>query len=125
MSHKTKAKRHDGAPASRYSTDMELINRYAERLGVPFEDSRFLIHEFVDVLNDLVVNTGAINIRKFGLLYLTSRRRIKFTHPKTGEQYQIPMKYYLKFSPSGHLRSLTNSKIKENLRTAYKIQEEE
>ena len=108
----------------RFNTDLSLVKAYAARLDIPFEDAHFLIREFVGVLADEVVNTGAVNVRKLGLFHLQSRRRIKFRHPKTGEEYIIPMKYYIKFNPASSLKNKANARIKDNMAKAYEIQEE-
>lgn len=110
----------------RFTTDPELLKEFHTRLGeenVTFEDAKFLIDEVIDSIKYIVEKNGSVNIRAFGTFHLTVSKRSKMYVPKTGDTIKIPLRYNIKFRPSGSFKGLINNKVKRNIIKARDIGE--
>lgn len=107
----------------RYATDKGLIQEYALRLGISFEDAKFFIDEAVNAIANFTVAKGACNIRGFGLFYLQPKKNAKYKHPKTGEEIRVPLRYMVRFRSSSNFRSSANRRVRNNLQVLYDVKE--
>lgn len=110
-------------PKSRFQTDPELIKEYATRLDISLEDAKFLVDALVDSIQYILVKDGVVNIRRLGLFYLKIRKRAKMWNPMAKEYYNVAMKYAVKYSPSGSIKSKANNRVKDNLKRVGEIGE--
>lgn len=120
---KKKAGADEVEPRKRFQTDPELIVEYATRLGVSCEDAKFLIDVLVDSIQYIIDKDGAVNVRRLGLFFLQVRKRAKMWNPINKEYYKVALKYQVKFSPSGSIKSKVNNRVKENLKKVGEIGE--
>lgn len=112
----------------RYTTDPELLKEFHTRLGrenVTFEDAKFLLDEVMDSIKYVVEKNSSVNIRAFGTFHLGISKRSKMYVPSSGKTVNIPLRYHIKFKPSGSFKGLINSKVKKNIKVARDIGEGE
>lgn len=110
----------------RYTTDPELIKEMHTRLGtenVTYEDAKFLVDEVMDSIKYIVEKNNSVNIRAFGTFNLGISKCTRMYVPKTGEIIKIPLRYNIKFKPSGSFKGLINNKAKKNIKKATEIGE--
>lgn len=108
---------------SKFNTDKELLEEYSLRLGLSGEDAKFLLDQAVESIRYLLKKNSMVNIRKLGLFRLSIHKRAQAYSPQAGRFVNIPLRYIIKFRPSGSIKSYVNGKVRDNFKVAFEIGE--
>lgn len=110
---------------TRFVTDPELVTNLSKSFGVTEDDAKFLLYETLDNIRHLVARNGFVNIRGFGTFHLVVRKRMKVYNAFKGIECTIPMRYMIRFRPSGIFKTAVNMRVKRNMVAARDIGENE
>ena len=82
----------------------ELIQMYADKVGVSKKDSQENLDALWDLLTDLMRKGSKVNITGFGIFKVADRKAREGRNPRTGEVIQIPASKKVRFTPSKVLK---------------------
>lgn len=89
-------------------TREEIISSIAEDTGLPKAAVKDVVGLFVNVLGDLLVDAGKVQISGFGTLKTIKRAARAGRNPRTGDVIQTPEHNTVKFLPGKALKERVN-----------------
>jgi integration host factor subunit beta len=73
-------------------TKQDLIVKFAEKEGLAYADSRFLVDMFFDKMENFLVKGERVEIRGFGSFMVKEYAGYTGRNPKTGEKIKVKSK---------------------------------
>ena len=87
----------------------DLIVKFADKEGLAYSDSRFVIDMFFDNMEKSLVKGERVEIRGFGSFKVKGRRSREGRNPKTGDKVQVEAKKVPYFKAGKELRERVNN----------------
>lgn len=86
----------------------DLINTIAEKSDLSKNEVELVIDEFLQLIEDGVVNDEEVKLSNFGVFYNKKRLARKGTNPSDGSPLVIPANSTVGFRPSKSLKEKLN-----------------
>ena len=86
-----------GKPGGKRMSQTEVMNHFAEKLGIKRSQAKEIFTELADLATTQVKRNGEFVLPGFGKLVLAKRKAREGRNPQTGETIQIPAKTTVKF----------------------------
>lgn len=81
-------------------TRVEVAKIVAEKTGMPYIRAKEAVDEMLEAMAKLIVKQGRIELRKFGVFEVVTRKKRPARNPRTGEKVMIPKRKVITFKPS-------------------------
>ena len=90
-------------------TKLEFITAYATKTGETKKNSEAIVNNFLDVLQESIVEDDKIQFIGFGTFEVRERKEKEYVNPKTKEKFISPAKKTVSFKASKCLKDSVNS----------------
>jgi nucleoid DNA-binding protein len=106
------------------TTDITLVHRVAQEMGIQPEDALMFINVITDKIVETVTAQGYCNIRKLGLFRLSIMKNCRYYDKSKKSFTVVPLRYATRFKASEHFKSSINAEIKKKMQQAIRTQNE-
>jgi len=93
-------------------TKAYFVEKISERTGLPRNQVKILIEEFLEEIKETLRNNDRVEIRGFGVFVNKLRRGKIGRNPRNKVEVRIPDRYQPTFKPSREFRKEIERKIK-------------
>jgi len=80
-------------------TKNEIATMIAGKLGIRQTDVKRIIQLVFDGISDTIASEGRLELRRFGVFEVVTRKAHKARNPKTGESVMVPERKVVGFKP--------------------------
>jgi len=91
-------------------TRVEVARLVAKKMGISHVRAKEAVQETLDAMARLIVKQGRIELRKFGVFEVVTRKKRPARNPRTGEKVIIPRRKVITFKPSKLLTAKVRKK---------------
>jgi len=91
-------------------TRVEVAKLVAKKMGISNVRAKEVVQETLDAMARLIVKHGRIELRKFGVFEVVTRKKRPARNPRTGEKVIIPRRKVITFKPSKLLTAKVRKK---------------
>ena len=91
-------------------TRVEVARLVAKKMGISNVRAKEVVQETLDAMARLIVKQGRIELRKFGVFEVVTRKKRPARNPRTGEKVIIPKRKVITFKPSKLLTARVRKK---------------
>ncbi len=81
-------------------TKVDLIKRISREFNLPSQEARKIVQMVLDGIIEGAIETGRVEIRRFGTFKIQHRSARVARNPRTNEELRLPPRYVLTFEPS-------------------------
>ncbi|MFQ3650828.1 MAG: HU family DNA-binding protein [Gemmataceae bacterium] len=80
-------------------TKKDIVRQISEKIGETQLNTKKIVQETFDAIVDTLMETGRIELRKFGVFMVKQRKARKARNPQTGDAVEVPPKFVVTFKP--------------------------
>lgn len=102
-------------------TKKDIVRQISEKIGETQLKTKEIVQQTFDAIVDTLMETGRIELRKFGVFMVKQRKARKARNPQTGDAVEVPPKFVVTFKPGRimeervkELKALPNAKKSAN-----------
>lgn len=90
-------------------TKKEIVKKISDELGMTQLKTKEIVQRTLDLIIETLVETGAIELRNFGVFKVKRRAARKARNPRTGEKVSVPPKNVVTFKPGKEMEELVKT----------------
>jgi DNA-binding protein HU-beta/integration host factor subunit beta len=80
-------------------TKKDIVRQISEKIGETQLKTKEIVQRTFDAIVDTLMETGRIELRKFGVFMVKQRKARKARNPQTGDAVEVPPKFVVTFKP--------------------------
>lgn len=80
-------------------TKKDIVRQISEKIGETQLKTKEIVQRTFDAIVDTLLETGRIELRKFGVFEVKQRKARKARNPRTGDAVDVPPKNVVTFKP--------------------------
>ena len=80
-------------------TKKDIVRQISEKIGETQLKTKDIVQRTFDAIVDTLLETGRIELRKFGVFEVRQRKARKARNPRTGDPVEVPPKNVVTFKP--------------------------
>lgn len=80
-------------------TKKDIVRQISEKIGETQLKTKEIVQQTFDAIVDTLMETGRIELRKFGVFMVKQRKARKARNPQTGDAVEVPPKFVVTFKP--------------------------
>jgi nucleoid DNA-binding protein len=80
-------------------TKKDIVRQISEKIGETQLKTKEIVQRTFDAIVDTLLETGRIELRKFGVFEVKQRKARKARNPRTGVPVEVPPKNVVTFKP--------------------------
>lgn len=80
-------------------TKKDIVRQISEKIGETQLKTKEIVQRTFDAIVDTLLETGRIELRKFGVFEVKQRKARKARNPRTGDAVEVPPKNVVTFKP--------------------------
>ena len=94
-----------------FMTKIDIINRVAERTGLPKQDAETAIETIIHLIKGSLANDQQVILRRFGSFQTRAKNPRMGRNPKTGEEAEISARTVVRFKAGKHFKQAVNNEL--------------
>lgn len=91
------------------ATKKSIVKELAEETALTQVQVKEIVQGFMDKVRKIIVRSGRIELRNFGILYVQRRAARKARNPRTGVTVSVPAKKTVCFRPGALVKAELNN----------------
>ena len=92
-------------------TKIDIINRVAERTGLPKQDAETAIETIISLIKGTLGKDEQVILRRFGSFQTRVKNPRMGRNPKTGEEAEISARTVVRFKAGKHFKQAVNGEL--------------
>jgi integration host factor subunit beta len=99
-------------------TKKELVKAISDLLGLPQQQVKQIVQKLLESVIETLAEEGRVELRKFGVFEVKTRKPRNARNPKTGEKVPIPARSVVTFKPGKEMEARVMEVIARKVRFA-------